>query len=37
VYNEEAKLEKGIKELERRLATSNLSRIEEGKLIKEIE
>ena len=37
IYNEESKLEKGVKELERRLTTTNWSRTDELKLIKEIE
>ena len=37
IYNDETKLEKGVKELEKRLATTNWSRIDEGKLIKEID
>lgn len=37
VYNDEAKLQKGVKELENRLATTNWSRIDENRLIKEIE
>ena len=37
IYNEESKLEKGVKELEKRLSTTNWSRQDEAKLIKEIE
>lgn len=37
VYNEEAKIAKGVKDLERRLQTQSHSRAEEERLIKEIE
>ena len=37
IYNDETKLEKGVKELEKRLCTTNWNRIDEAKLIKEIE
>ena len=37
IYNEEEKLVKGVKELEKRLATNSWSNHDEQKLIKEIE
>jgi phosphoglycerol transferase MdoB-like AlkP superfamily enzyme len=37
IYNDETKLEKGVKELEKRLTTTNWSRTDEAKLMKEID
>ena len=37
VYNDETKLERGVRELEHRLQTNNWSKADEGRLIKEIE
>ena len=36
IYNEEAKLEKGIKELQQRLQTNSWSKADESRLVKEI-
>jgi hypothetical protein len=36
IYNDEAKMTRGIKELEKRLTTTSLARAEEALLIKEI-
>jgi len=36
IYNDEAKMARGLKELDKRLTTTSLSRAEEALLIKEI-
>ena len=37
VYNDETKLERGVRELEHRLQTNNWSKGDEARLVKEIE